>query len=86
MEKALVNLGVETTDTLLKTNSKARELRRASVEVLLRGGDTVLQSTGGPPRGVNEDSQADKMGDPTENLGGTRVVQGTETGRGHRAQ
>eukprot|EP00972_Heterocapsa_arctica_P026119 3847401-Heterocapsa_arctica.AAC.2 len=86
MEKTLVNRGVETTDTLLKTNPTARELRRASVEMLLSGGDTVLQSTGGSPRGVNKDTQADKMGDPTENLGGTRVIQGTETGWGHRAK
>eukprot|EP00972_Heterocapsa_arctica_P086901 12810540-Heterocapsa_arctica.AAC.1 len=54
--------------------------------MLLRSGDTVLQSTGGPPRGVDEDSQADKAGDPTENLGGTRLIQGTETRRGLRAQ
>eukprot|EP00972_Heterocapsa_arctica_P011712 1714768-Heterocapsa_arctica.AAC.1 len=54
--------------------------------MLLRSGDAVLQCTGDTPRGVDEDSQTDEVGDSTEDLGGARVIQGAETRRGHRAQ
>eukprot|EP00972_Heterocapsa_arctica_P061499 9069730-Heterocapsa_arctica.AAC.1 len=82
MEKALVNRGIEAADTKLETDPAAGELRRASIKMLLRSNDAVLQGTGGSPRRVDEDTQTNQMGDTAENLGGTSVINNAKTGRG----